>query len=137
MKRFTLLLLLGLFTIQGISSQETNFKDNLSAQEAEEYYTMRWKEKRGTARTFLFTGVGLLTAGVIVMSGADDWDEVGGGVLLAGFGTVSSLVSIPFYIKAGSFKRKAKDAMAAMNVSFGTINSPGRKDFSVGLSYSF
>ncbi len=137
MNRIILLALLCFFCIQGVSSQDLNFEEKLSPEEAEEYYTMRYKNKRGTARGFLFSGVGLIVIGSAVLASSDGWDGALGGAGLFTIGTVSSLVSIPFYIKAGSFKRKAQDARTQMSVSFGTIRSPQRKDVALGVSFTF
>lgn len=137
MKKIILLGLLCLFIMPSVSSQETNFEETLSPQQTAEYYQDRFKKKRGTARAFLFSGIGAMIVGGFVISGANDWGEVGGGGLLFSLGAVSTLVSIPLFIKAGSFKRKAKEARASMNMSLGAIRSPERTDFGVGLSYNF
>lgn len=140
MKRFALLLLLCVFTVPNVSAQKINYEEQLIGQEAVDYWNLKYKKKRGTARGFLFSGLGMIGIGAIVVNnagGSDAWGEAAGAAALVTIGTVSSLVSIPFYIKANSFKRKAKEAQASMNVSLGTIRSPQRTDFGIGVSYSF
>lgn len=143
MKKIVLLTLFCVFMIPNVSAQETNYEEGLSGQEAVDYFTHRYKKKRGTARGFLFGGLGAVAIGAIVADNADNGGlysgviQAGGGGILMVVGTISSLVSIPFYIKAGTFKRQAYEARQSLNISLGTIRSPERNDFAVGLTYNF
>lgn len=139
MKRFALLLLLCVFTFPNVSAQQTNYEDQLTGQEAVDFWNQKYRKKRGTARAFLYSGLGLMGVGSIVVGGSRGSQAMGGvgGAALIAVGGISSLVSIPFYSKASKFKSKANEARASMNVSLRTIRSPQRTDFGIGVSFSY
>ena len=136
MKQIILFLLVLIFFTQGILSQEKELKTEKSPQEIENYYTMKFKKKKKTAWILLGAGVGVMAAGI-----GFTYATGGYGVFLGApafvVGAASAIVSIPFFIKARSFKKKAAVTSPSFQVSFGTISMPERNNFALGLSYNF
>ena len=82
---------------------------------SQEYYEKSSKNKKTAAWIILGSGVALFAGGIIVASQHNDEAAEAAVplVFMSGTGIVTSLVSIPFFISAGSNKRKA------MNLSSG------------------
>jgi len=136
MKQLTLILLLFIFSTQGVFSQEKELEINKSPQELEEYYTMKFKKKKKTARILLISGVSSMAVGVGIAAIAQGYDAAYG-VIPFTLGTVAALVSIPFYIKANSYKRKSAEVSSSFQASIGTIQTPNRNNLALGLTYNF
>ncbi len=135
MKQIILFLLVLIFSIQGILSQEKEMQTEKSPQELEDYYTMKFKKKKKTAWILLGSGVGVMALGTAFTIVTIGYGYEIGGVAFA-VGAASAIVSIPFFIKAHSFKKKAA-ASSSFQVSLGTISMPQRNNFALGLSYNF
>ena len=136
MKQFILLLLVLIFSTQGILSQEKEMQTEKSPQELENYYTMKFKKKKRTAWILLGAGVGVMAAGVAFTYATGFYGYYHGGIAFA-IGAASTIVSIPFFIKARSFKKKAAAASPSFQVSLGTISMHQKNNFALGLSYNF
>jgi len=136
MKQLFLFLLVLIFSTQGILSQEKELKTEKSPQELENYYTMKFKKKKKTAWILLGAGVGLMVGGAAFTYATAGYGAVFGGPAFAA-GAVSAIVSIPMFVKARSFKKKAEAVSPSFQVSLGTISTPQRNNFALGLSYNF
>ncbi len=137
MKQLFLFLLVLIFSIQGILSQEKELKTEKSPQELENYYNMKFKKKKKTAWILLGAGVGAMAIGTAIAYSTDSFDSTvvyGAGAFVAG--AASAIVSIPAFIHAHSFKKKAA-ASSSFQVSLGTISTPQRNNFALGVSYNF
>ena len=135
MKQIILFLLVLIFSTQGMLSQEKELKTEKSPQELEDYYTMKFKKKKKTAWILLGSGVGVMALGTVFTVVTMGYGyEIG--VVAFAVGAASSIVSIPFFIKAHSFKKKAA-ASSSFQVSLGTISMPQRNNFALGVSYNF
>ena len=137
MKQLILFLLVLIFSTQGLFSQEKESQTEKSPQELENYYTMKFKKKKRTAWILLGSGVGAMAISTAISYNSSIYDPsivYAGGAFLAG--VASAIVSIPFFIKAHSFKKKAA-ATSSFQVSLGTISMPQRNNFALGLSYTF
>jgi hypothetical protein len=90
-------------------------KENLAPLRTQDYYEKRSKNQKKTAWILLGSGVALFAGGIVVASQQNDDGPAAAVplVFMSGTGIVTSLVSIPFFISAGSNKRKA------MNISSG------------------
>lgn len=82
---------------------------------SQDYYEKKSKNQKKTAWILLGSGVALFAGGIVVASRQNDDGPAAAVplVFMSGTGIVTSLVSIPFFISAGSNKRKA------MNISSG------------------
>lgn len=136
MKNLFLSLLLFIFTTPGVFSQEKELETEELPQESEEYYAMKFKKKRKTARILLGAGVGVMAVSVAITAATGGYGVVIGapGALIGG---LSALASIPFYVKARSYKKKAAEASTYLKVSIGTIRQPKGNNLALGLSYNF
>lgn len=135
MKQLILFLLVFIYSTQGMLSQETELKTDQSPQELEDYYTMKFKKKKRTAWILLGAGVGtMVLATTFTVATMGYGYEIG--VVAFGIGAASTIASIPFFIKAHSFKKKAA-ASSSFQVSFGTISMPKRNNLALGISYNF
>ena len=136
MKKILLFSVLFVFSTQVILSQEKELETDKSPQQLEEYYTMKFKKKRKTARIFLISGVSVMAVGVgFTVATLGYGVEYGAGAVA--IGAVSTLASIPFYIKAKSYKKKAAGASTNLIVSIGTIRQPNSNNLALGFSYNF
>ncbi|WP_217604867.1 hypothetical protein [Chitinophaga sp. GbtcB8] len=77
--------------------------------QSQDYYEKRSKNQKKAAWILLGSGVALFAGGIIVASqqNGDGAEAAVPLVFMSGTGIVTSLVSIPFFISAGSNKRKA------------------------------
>ena len=137
MKQLILFLLVLIFSTQGILSQEKESQTEKSPQELENYYTMKFKKKKKTAWILLGAGVGAMAIGTVIAYSTDSVDTAvyyGAGFFVAG--ALATIVSIPAFVHAHSFKKKAA-ASSSFQVSLGTISMPERNNLALGLSYTF
>ena len=138
MKQLILFLLVLIFSTQGILSQEKELETEKSPQELENYYTMKFKKKKKTAWILLGAGVGAMAIGTAIAYSSEYGDSTvvyGAGAFVAGAASV--IVSIPAFIKANYFKKKAEAASSSFQVSIGTISTPQRNNFALGVSCNF
>lgn len=121
MKYLILMATLAVINYHHVAAQDT------TVAKTKEYYLQKSKSQKTTAWVFLGVGAAAVITGAIVGTSLKEEDDLntgfdkmatGGGIMLAG--TVSCLVSIPFFISASKNKRKAM----ALSTGFQQIPIP-------------
>ncbi|HEX5152576.1 MAG TPA: hypothetical protein VFW07_14095 [Parafilimonas sp.] len=103
MKPILLLTVFLVFTVN-VYSQDTARLANLR-----DYYLQKSKTQRTTGFVLLGLGTAATIAGIVTINSSDSWggSDVGGFLFLGGL-TVD-LLSIPFFVSAGNFKKFAAE----------------------------
>jgi hypothetical protein len=106
---------------------------NQSPQELYDFHIDKMKTNK-TAAWLALGGGGAFTIGGIVMYLTDNiWGDSSRGIILAGVGVTSSLISIPFFQAAGKHKSKAK--IQLQNGAVGLNNEYSYSGFSITFSF--
>lgn len=107
-----------------LASKNVFDRRNPAPLQSQDYYEKRSKNQKKAAWIILGSGVALFAGGIIVASqhNEDGAEAAVPLVFMSGTGIVTSLVSIPFFISAGSNKRKAMH----LSSGFEMQKSPGK-----------
>ncbi len=147
MKQFLITILVLLFTFQTTNCQVIELVPNSSPQVSYDYYMLKQKQNKTAAWIFLGGGVAVTVVGAAIGSNAAEKNPLGtlslrdegakAGILLIVIGGASTLASIPFFISAGSNKRKAMLALKGVQNSAGNIKFDNSNYLSVSVTIPF
>ncbi|WP_194768430.1 hypothetical protein [Tamlana sp. I1] len=126
-----LIFLLGFnYTSEGqVLSQEKN----RSPQEQYDFHIKKMKSNRTAAWITLGGGAGMLISGVVINISENIFDDSSKGLVLAGVGLATSLVSIPLFAAGRKHKNQAK-----IQLQNGAVGFNNEFRFSgISISFSF
>ncbi len=138
-KQIAIVLCFLMFTPLLVQGQEIDNSYNKLPHELNYMYLKKNKKQKTAAWILLGSGVALFTGGFILAKTEEegmDWGvpSAGASSLLI-IGSLSTLVSIPFFISAESNKRKAELALKKETVSIGVFEKTN--NYSLSLTIPF
>jgi hypothetical protein len=118
MKKILILFCLSLLTIQLVKSQKSDKSISTSPIGLHDLYMKKHKTNNTVGWIMLGSGIGM-TLGGFATNVSTGWGEgnKNNGLWLSYLGGATTLASIPFFISAGSNKRKAKLALKGESVT--------------------
>ena len=118
MKKILFLFCLSLLVIQLVKSQKIDKSISTSPKELHDQYMKNRKTNNTIGWIMLGSGIGM-TLGGFATNVSTGWGEgnKNNGLWLSYLGGATTLASIPFFISAGSNKRKAKLALKGESVT--------------------
>ena len=136
MKTTLITIIMILFAFSSVQSQLIEPAPDSTPQEFYDYYMIKNQRNKTTAWVCLGGGVGLFIAGTAVgTAGLLDWDSsemgTGTGMMLAG--VVGAAASIPFFIMAGSNKRKARLHFSSTQNTVANIKFDNSRNLGISL----
>ena len=135
--RITILFGLLLLITPLVQGQEVDTSINKTQQNIHDMFMQKHKTKKTVAGITLCGGVAIALIGVVALEPGDDiWgieSLVQSVTIIAGGAT--ALISIPFFISAGSNKRKAKLALKREIVGIGGLNKSSNYGLSVTITF--
>jgi hypothetical protein len=108
-----------------IATPKTSTEKNkfyMPQQNSKEYYLEKQSKLNTTAWVLLGIGTAMGVTGTILYehaAQANEWDQMGnefGGVILMAAGGAMVITSVPIFIRAGYYKRKAMDISASLKI---------------------
>lgn|SRR5665811_903690 len=119
MKKILILFCFSLLTIQLIKGQKIDTSRSTSPQALHDMYTQKRKTNNTVGWIMLGSGIGMAIGGSAIILSGGLFNYNINGLWLYDLGGATTLVSIPFFISAGSNKRKAKLALKGESVTIG------------------
>ena len=141
MKQIFLSALVFFCFLQSAQSQIIEPTENSSPQEFHDFYTAKRKANKTAAWIAFGSGIAMTIGGIgINLDGGiidDDTTNNSKGLWLSYLGGATTIASIPLFIAAGKYKRKAKLSLKGESAGIGTFNSNPHQHLSVALSINF
>lgn len=119
MKKILILICFSLLTIQLVKGQKNNTSMSTSPQALHDMYMQKRKTNNTVGWIMLGSGIGMTTGGIAINLSGGIFNNNSKGLWLFYLGRATTLASIPFFISAGSNKRKAKLALKGESVTIG------------------
>jgi len=136
LKLLKIILCLLLFTPLLVQAQEIDNSFNKTPQEMHDMFMHKSKTKKTVAWITLGTGLTLFGTGLAISSGKEyGVGEIDVASVIVVVGTAAAIVSVPFFISAGSNKRKAILALKGETVSFGAFEKSNNLSLSFTIPF--